>query len=203
MRILEAISLTDLPSPGALLGSSGSASVITAIQDSFGASSYFGSHSDPFKDINNAFIKNIVEPIKSMSRDLSKITTRLLNPNEIRPLLTLDDFKFTPKIMELPILMYQPLREMLKQGRISGYGYDYDDLPEEDVYGRLISNGLINDVLTACGNKKYADLNYVWTSEDPELSLDDIEHIESTRFAVDFILETTTLDPTDISNQRS
>lgn len=200
--IMPVIAVDDIPSPGALLGTSGSANVIAAIQDSFGSSSYFGSAQDPFREINNAFIRNVVTPIRELSAEVREVTNALLRPNVFRPLETIEDFRHIPDCMKFPVIMHPPLRRLLKQGRISGFGYDEDELPTEDVYGRLISNGVIEDILLQAGNKRYLDLNYVWCGDDPEITLDEIEHVERTRIAIDFILETSLIDPTDPSSER-
>ena len=202
MNIREAITVSDIPTPGALMGTTGSAQLIQSINESFGASSFFGSAKDIYASVSNAFVENVVRPIQEMGHTLKHMSRTLMNPDEYRPLLTLEEMRYTPPCMQLPIVMYAPVRKLLEQGRISGYGYDPDNLPEEDVFGRLCSNGLVEDILEACGDNDACDLFYEWHDDDPDLTLDEIAAIQETRAAVDYILESTLFDPTDPTSER-
>lgn len=201
-RIRDTIIVSDIPSPGALLGTSGSANLIQAINDSFGSASFFGSAQDIYAATSNAFIQNIVKPIQQMGQQVTHLTRSLLNPDEFRPLIELDDFRYVPPCMQLPILMYAPVRQALEEGRVSGYGFDPENLPDEDVYGRLIDNGYVEDVFETCGDNTACDLTWHWKSDDPDLSISEIEAIQETRRRIDYILQETPWDPTDIRTER-
>lgn len=204
MNIRKAITVGDIPSPGALLGTTGSRRLIETINDSLGTAAFFGSMNDRYAAVTNAFIEKVVKPIQEIGQTISHVSRTLINPDEYRHLETLDDFRYTPPCMQMPILTYAPVRKLLEQGRISGYGFDPDDLPTEDVFGRLCSNGTIEDMSAAyseAGNG-IPDFMYDFYDDDPELSFDELRYIEETRKTIDHILEATLWDPTDPTQER-
>lgn len=202
MKVRGAISIGDIPSPGALLGTSGSANLIQSINESLGAASFFGSARDAYSTVSNAFIENVVNPIRNMSQEITHLSRKLLNPDAFRALETRDDFTYTPPCMFLPIVMYAPMRKLLEQGRIGGYGFDPENFPDVDPYEHIVESGTINDVLEACGDESACDLTWTWYSDDPELSIDEIDHIYDTRRAIDVILAEDAWDPTDPASER-
>ena len=202
MTIRAPIMVGDIPSPAALLGTRGSAQLLQTINDSLGNSTFFGSAQDIYRSASNAFIQNIVQPIREMGNLLRHASRTLLNPDEYRALETRDDFIYAPPCMQLPIVMYAPMRKLLEQGRISGYGYDVDNLPDEDVYGRLCNNGMVPDVLEACGENDTCELLYEWHDSDPDLSIDELAAIARTREAIDHVLDQMTWDPTSPTSDR-
>ena len=121
----------------------------------------------------------------------------LMNPDIFRPLLTQEDFAAVPPCMYEAIVMHPPVKELLKQGRISGFGFDPDFLPEEDVFGRLINNGVCKDVLGSADENGKVTLTWEFHSTDPELSFGELDAIEATRDAIEKLLENTQYDPTD------
>lgn len=194
---------TTLPSIGSLLGTSGNLALVNNINQSLGGdTNWFGSMMDNLSGIRNVFIDNVITPIKSTIRQVENVVKTMLNPDVIRPLITLDDFRSPPPSMHLPILTFVPVRELLEQGRITGYGYNAEFLPKEDVVGRLIDNGTVHDILTAVqadGTVQFVD---EWDSTDPLYSNEELDHLEVTRNKILDILATTKLDPTDITEER-
>ena len=64
---LASLSLnSNLFSLGALLGTSGSADLISSINQRCGAGSFFGSMDDPFRAGYQAFMTSVVEPIRQV-----------------------------------------------------------------------------------------------------------------------------------------
>lgn len=202
MTIRAPIVVSDIPSPGALLGTRGSAQLLQTINDSLGNSNFFDSAQNVYRSVSNAFIENIVQPMREMGQALQHVSRTLFNPDEYRVLETQEDFLYAPPCMHLPIVMYAPMRKLLEQGRIDGYGYDPDNLPEEDVYGRLCNNGTVADVLEACGENDSCDLVYEWWDDDPDLSPDEIAAVARTREMIDHILAATKWDPTSPNDER-
>lgn len=189
-------------SAGSLLGTSGTQALINSINDSLGSSSFFGSVHDAYRDIRNSFMENIVRPIQQATQVMQSAVNILLNPDIYRPLTNSEDLRAIPPCMFEPILMHPPVRSLLEQGRISGFGYDPRYLPQEDVYGRLINNGCVNGVLDHIEADGGVDLYYEWRSDDPQLGFDEIEALEQTRRFIDELLATTNLDPTDVTEER-
>ena len=197
------LSALSMPSPGALLGTRGSQSVMEHINAGLQGSAFIGSIYDKFASTRNHFIENIVKPIRDASAAISNTITSMMNPDVIRPLTKVEDLSYIPPSMYLPIVMYEPVKALLQEGRISGFGFEYEHLPKEDVYGRLINNGTINDVLRAPKDEDgiiYSESLYV--STDPNLSDDELTSIEDTRSFLFRLLGETNVDPTDPDNER-
>lgn len=184
-----------MPSLGALIGSRVSSDVFAAVQGS-SHSSYFG---DDFNKLKRDFFNQFVKPMDNLSIDLSRTVNALMNPDRIRPLISIDDLRTTPLSMELSIALYEPVRTGILEGRMDGYGYDPSTLPKEDFYGRMIENFSCSDVREASDADGYFPLTGTMHSDDPDLSDDELRAIEATRdFIRDRILAETNRDPTSI-----
>lgn len=189
-----------MPSASALLGTAAGPEILHEINSRVGAT-FIGTRYDM---VDNAFMQNVVMPTRQAIAIGSHTAAVLINPDTIVALDTIEKFNEIPSSMFLPILTYAPVRRLLARGRVDGWGIDADRLPEEDVYGRLIDNGKVEDLLTHVLTSEEGDITfeYNFSSEDPDLSFDDLDAIETTRRTVDRILAETELDPTNISSVR-
>ncbi len=190
---------------GAIFGTSGTADFYRMAAETSGvATSYFGNASDPSRNDYAIFQTQILQPIQRTEEQfaLAKVTVDV--PNVIRPLTSIEDLKQAPPCMHIPIIMYAPIRQLLEDERIDGYGYDPKSLPKEDVYDRLINNGKV--VLYPGSpdlDEKDPNVFYTTTEErstDPILSFDDVIALETTRNYLDTFLtdeNTEYLDPTN------
>lgn len=182
------------PSLGALSGSRVSNEVFESI-NSGAHRSFFG---DDFRHMSQEFFQRYVAPMDQISFDISRTVNAVLNPDRIRILNTMDDFKSIPLSMEIPILLFEPVRKAALEGRVSGFGYDPEWLPE-DMYGRLIDNFTCEDVLTAKDEDGYYPIQATMFSDDEVLSDDKLYAISETRdYIRNHILKKTDRDPTDI-----
>lgn len=189
-------------SVGALLGTSGTSELIASINESLAGSNFFSEASSTFKEIRNSFIDTVIRPIQMGRAVMTQFANILMNPDVIRPLVDDIDFKAVPPCMYEPIVMYPPVRGLLEQGRISGFGFDPLNLPKEDVWGRLIDNGTCRDVLSQVDENKDVWLSWTFRSTDPDPSFEELDAVEATRNAIDRILERTSFDPTDYPELR-
>jgi hypothetical protein len=97
----------------------------------------------------------------------------------------------------MSILLHPDMRRLLEQGRISGWGYDPDDLPEEDMYGRMLNNGVADfENPNSFNEDDCVVFNYEWDSTDPDLTEEELDAIGATREAIDTILRSFDYDPT-------
>ena len=193
------LALDAIPSAGALFGTVGRRNVMDAINNALGSSGFFGSAADIFAPYRSAFMSDIVSPLLRVSEAARNLVVAMVNPDEYRPLVTEADFAAIPPIMQMPIIMYEPLKRLLMDGKIEGFGYNPAWLPEEDVYGRLINNCRCDDIgaaLVASGDNRY-DWHGTYWSTDPRLSEDELEAIEETRDFIDRVLATEDYDPTN------
>lgn len=186
---------------GALLGTTGSAELVDSINASLGGS-MFSDTMNAFRDIRNSFVETVIRPIQMGYNAVSQLANVLMNPDVIRPLITEADFKAVPPCMYEAIVMFPPVRSLLTQGRISGFGFDPEFLPEEDVWGRLIENGTCHDVLSSADENGDVWLEWHYKSTDPDVTVDELEAVEATRNSIRRILDTTRFDPTDYPEER-
>jgi hypothetical protein len=195
--ILPPLQLSGNITPGTLLGTTGTQELIQSINQNLGMSSeYFGSVHDIFNKGRQVFMQNIIEPIRQIGTQIRSAANKLLRNDVIAPLITPDDYQYVPPSMHMPILMYEPVRKLHKQGRVYGFGYEPENLPDEDVYGRLINNGSMNTYVDLNTKGEYT-LEWTWKSSDPELEFTELDHIEQTRQYLDEILRDQLFDPTD------
>lgn len=204
-NVSRAVTLNALPSISSLLGTTGGRSVTEMINNQFGNSSFFESAGNVFKKGKDLFVQNFVDPIREMASSLKDLTRTLNIPKEdvMIPLTSEKDFIDIPPCMYLPILLHEPVMDLFKQGRIFGFGYNYEFVKnQEDVYGRLVDNGRITDVASAIDENGFAEFKYEYKSTDPDLSWDQLDIIEQTRNYVDELILKTKKDPTDILSDR-
>lgn len=201
-RIHEEIKITSIgrmPSLGDLLGTGTSSDIFDRVDNS-GYSSFFGSE---FTHMGQRFYDRHVRPLEELSFEIGRTVNMLVNPDRYRTLASIEDFRSIPTCMELPIVMFAPLRQALVEGRIEGFGYNPDSLPEEDVFGRMISNFACDDVAAASDENGEYEISAIFDSEDPDLSDDDLYHIRLTReYIKESIWKNTDRDPTAIDIPR-
>ena len=195
-----ALSLGGIPTLAALTGSSaGSASLLQTINNELN-SGFFGGMNDILSRGREFFIQNVTQPVRETFNTLKNAIGVMARDESYIPLRTEEDLQYIPTVMYDPILRYKPIKKLFDEGRIFGFGWDY--VPDDDIYGRLINNGTVNNVQEAMDDEGYFELKYHFESTDPDLSFEELESIEESRRYLDKILAETTLDPTDYPNDR-
>jgi len=159
-----------MPSLGVLTGSRVSNEVFNSINNG-GHRSFFG---EDFGHLRQEFFSRYVAPMDQLGLDISRTVNAIMNPDNIRILSTIDDFKTIPLRMEIPILMYEPVLKAVREGRMEGFGWDSDWLPTEDVYGRLIENFTCHDVLRDSDEDGWYDISGTSYTDDPDLTDDEL-----------------------------
>lgn len=185
MAVLTLNQFTNTPTIGAILGTQGSNELINELNKEFGSqSSFFGSNDDPFNSQHMHFIKQVVEPIRIVANQFKQQFKEMFNNNEniFRPITSLSDLEGgIPECMWVPIAMHPIIRKFGEQNRVDLFGIDAKNLPEENVYQRLIDNGEVTitaDELKSNGGKYTVEFTYNTT--DPKLSDDDLDAIRDT-----------------------
>ncbi len=187
-----------VPNYGAFLGTAASAELISVINEQAG-STFFGTHCP---DTTAAFMQSIILPIQLAAEQIKTNTEVLLNPDIIRPLIQYDDFRYIPGQMQLPILLYAPVRDLYDRGRIEGFGYHHDTLPQEDVYAHILASGRVEDVGEAMDSDGMVLFHWEMSSDDPHLDEEQKAAIRDTREVIDRMLYETSYDPTSWPNER-
>lgn len=203
--ISRAIETNAMPSIGSILGSTGSTEIINSINDQMNNSHFFNNSEDAFIGSREVFLKEFIDPIKENIFRLKKITDKIRDPHEdkIRPLIMEEDFDDVPPCMQLAILTYEPIKKLLNKGRIFGFGYDAENIDvQEDVYGRLINNGLVENIRSDNNTiDKGGCIEHIeeYKSTDPIWTFDELDMVDDTRQYIDQLLKMKK-DPTDFLN---
>lgn len=180
---------TNILSLGALLGSTGQQDLINNINARCGGGSFFGSMSDPFRTDFHSFMTTVIEPIRQVQMTLASTAQQLLNPDSYRPITNETELAAgIPPCMQLGIIYYAPIRQMLDEERIDGFGIDPKTLEEEDPYASVLESGykeLHSDFL---GPKGEFELQWIEKSTDPIMTADEKMALRLTRqYALEFI----------------
>jgi len=189
-----------VPTAGSLFGTLAPMELLSQINMDLSNSGFFNSIDDRLSECRQAFITNVVEPVRTIGNTALNIIGSVLGGNRIIPITEEDMLRTIPTCMHMPILQYAPMKKLFDQGRIFGFGYDF--VPEEDPYGRLINNGTCEDVLASLDENDEITLTWEWRSDDPDLSFEEIDAIEETRNFIDRFLAESNMDPTDYGNLR-
>lgn len=186
-----------------LLGVRGRQEVLQEINQNTGGS-YFGSADNPFRTGFQNFMRSVVEPIRNTGFAIANVVGNIFKEDKIVPIRNIEDLKKgIPPSMWLPIVYYEPVREMLDDGIISGFGIDPDKLVKDDPYDHICKSGVVeinDDTLNENGEFW---LEFTENSDDPELTVEEKLAITATRRFIDeFFADEVTkyMDITDYPN---
>lgn len=204
------VQLDITPPLGAITGSLASNTILDQINAKWGNPTgvIFGQPGDPYADRYHA-LNTLMGNVRSSELAVQQVVEVINHPNRYRPITCQEELRTTPVSMQLPILMYQPVRTLFEDERIQGYGFEKENLPAEDFYGRLIHNGEAKMLPSYPGEELPEDITWAFDGMDPDLDWDDLDAIETTRNYIDSWLQEQMgpggdrLDPTDISNKIS
>lgn len=190
--------------PGALLGSSGAEPIAAAINASTGAQNWFMSGQSRYAAAMAYFQQNIITPLAQVGAQLAQAVQAVVVIDEYRTFTGYEDFKRIPQCMQLGLVTDPRILELLRQGRVSGFGYDPDTLRTDDPFGQVINSGFICDVAAAPVNEHgYVTITEQWNSYgDPTLTQDEKDALYEARRLMHQMLDTTAYDPTAYPMER-
>lgn len=199
---IEQLSLnTNILSLGALLGTSGNQSLIDSINARCGGASFFGSMSDPFRTNFENFMVQVIQPIREAQAALQQTSQYLKNDDVYRPINSLEELeKGIPPCMRLGILYYPPIRTMLDEDRIDGWGISPKSLQEGDPYADPLRNDYVVLHSTTVGPKGEYEIVHVENTTDPVMSATDVEALRETREFIDQFMNEEMLRTIDFTN---
>ncbi len=189
MEVKELSLNSNVLSLGALLGSSGSTDLINSINARCGGASFFSTAADPYRDKFANFMQQIVEPIRLVNRTIAGTVNKLFSRDEYRYIQSREDLQHIPPCMHLGIVYYQPVREMLEQERIEGFGIDPSQLQAEDPYKDLCESGRCDIHSTLLDKDGCVDMQWVENTTDPDLSWQEVDMLAETRRYIDEFLK--------------
>ena len=190
---MEVLSMIQLPSAiplGVFTGQCGCQAVLDDLNASWkssGCGVIFGGQ-DAFAEKFKAFSSMIGQQITEIKDTVLRSVEAVCCPNKFQEITCKDDLYHVPACMFIPILTAPEVRPLFEAGRLDGWGITADQLPEEDVYGRLIKNGRFTS-----DDPRIHDPDFCvsWTFEtgDPDLTRDQLDKIETSREFISTFLE--------------
>lgn len=190
---------TNMYSLGSLLGGSTNQEILNQINRR--AANFFGSAMDPLRDGFHNFMTKVVEPVRQASQAIGRITSNLFMSDEFRPITSIKELKRgIPPCMHKPIVYFAPIRNLLNEDRIDGFGIDPKTLEVDDPYEDMCNSGKIEF------NSKDLDADgcivrkIIHNSDDPDLTPEEVLALSDTRdFLAEFLEDEKTkhIDPTD------
>lgn len=197
---------TNILSLGNLLGSNGSQELIQGINSRAGTVNFFSNlEMDPFRNGFQNFMTQVVAPIREVGMVLQQTANKLFNKDVIRPITSVEELKKgIPPCMVEPIIYYAPIRQMLEEERIDGFGIDPKTLNEEDPYESVLASGYVDEIHSTTLNKEgIVEMSFTEKSTDPELSHDDIDALRDTRKFIDAFMKDKKTAHMDFTNYPS
>ena len=192
---------TNILSLGSLLGSSGQQDLINNLNAQCGGGSFFGSINDPFRTGFESFMSTVIEPIRMVQQTLAATATQLLKPDRYRPIVNEKELENgIPPCMQLGIIYHAPIRQMLDEERIDGFGIDPKTLEDDDPFESILTSGHVEIHSDFLGANGEYEVSYRENTTDPSLTTDEIESLRATREYIDLYVndkETGPLDFTD------
>lgn len=171
-----------------------------------GGDRYFGSQYDRYYQSFDRTIRTFTNRSRKVDQTLRDALALFSEEDIIRPCVTEETLRRLPPVMYRPILAMPALYRLFREGRIQGFGeLTFDDIKGEDRrYRRLLErNGTMLIDPEHDNPEKEDKLMWTWTTDDPDLTVQQIDDILSTRKYVEKILRMTDLDPTDLDMNRS
>lgn len=200
---IQALSLnSNILSLGALLGTTGTQELIDGINQRAGAGNFFGSALDPFSTGFQHFMSEVMTPIYQIQDQLSTAVNQIFKKDEIRAIDSIEELEQgIPPCMMYPIIYYAPVRQMLEEERIDGFGIDPRNLDPEDPYESLLKSGVIENITSDTLNDD-CELEFTWTEKtgDPELTIEEQYAISDTRRFIDLFMENDETKHLDFTN---
>lgn len=151
---------------------------------------------------NNEFFNNVFEHDRLATSRMHEQMTELehYTDNEfgrVEDFRDISDFRNISRANHLNFLSYAPVQRLVREERISAWGYTPEQLPQEDIIARMIDNGrseIADDGTTVKRMFRQTD--------DLDYTRAQLWKFEKQRALIDVILEDTDLDPTDTSLER-
>jgi hypothetical protein len=145
MVVAQLREIDNIPSLGALVGSTQSQAMLDHINSKWGgtASVSFGQINNPMNDNFRNFMNLIHGQIARTDRVIQEVTQSVLYPEHWRVIDSEEALAAAPASMQPAILMTPGVFELFREGKLSAWDWNPDTFPKEDVYGKQLDNGKV------------------------------------------------------------
>lgn len=189
MQVLSLITLPQAIPMGVYTGQAGAQAVLEDLNASWrncGTGVIFGQ--DSFGEKFKAFSSMIGQQITEIKNTVLRSVEAVCCPNKFQEITCKEDLYHIPACMFIPILTAPDVRPLFEAGRLDGFGVTADQLPEEDVYGRLINNGRFTSDDPKIHDPDFC-ISWTFKSGDPDLTRDQLDCIETSREFISTFIE--------------
>ena len=188
MQVLQLINLPSAIPLGLMTGQGGMQAVLDDLNSQWRSSGavIFGGR-DAFAEKFAAFSNMIGQQITEVKETVLRSIEAVCAPNKFQEITCVEDLYNVPACMFIPILTAPDVRALYDKGVLDGWCITPDQLPEEDVYGRLINNGRFDT-----GSENYdrnAPVSWTYETGDPLLDREQLDKIETSRAFISTFLE--------------
>lgn len=203
MIIHPVMSFKSLPSIGMFSGNAGSNMHTHEINQYLartgGGTAFAQNSSRDMMDHLNLFYAQVLEPQRQATQDfMMMIGTSLIS--DIKYITSVEDLEGgIPPAMQMAILTQPDIREKFEAGLIYGFGILPEELPHEDVWGRLINNGRV-DLSEPCPEEGRV-MKWEFWLDDPEWCYDDLVAVRKSRDWLTSFMDQTGFDVTNYPNR--
>ena len=192
------------PNLGSFLGNKGGQRLVDELNfrlSANGGGTVFAQNSSSsINERMQMFISNVIEPERVATEQFMEVIGNTFI-DAIRPIVSVEDLEQgIPLSMHEAIVTFEPIKTLLTAEEVYGFGYRAVDLPKEDRIGRLINNGMVD--LSEPPPEGGYEMVWEWDLDDPDLTLDELDHIERTRNWMDKFIKQTKFDPTSYPDER-
>lgn len=192
-------------SMGALFGGTqGTSMLMQSLSENDPKLAFYNNENSPLNARYKDFM-GIVSKLNESERIISNVTNKMVNSDYIRPIVSMADLEAgIPPSMHLPIVYYQPVRVMLEDGLVDGFGIDPKSLAPNDIYESVLQSGYVDNITSeSLDEDDCVELVYKYNTDDPELTDDEVDAIRETREYIDKFMTdkaTSHLDFTDYTS---
>lgn len=184
MYVAPLAEIDTIPSLMAVIGSTQSQSVLDAINARYGgtASVAFGQTTNPMNEDYRNFMSLVHNKIEKADNIIREVTQSILYPEHWRVIDTEEALAAAPACMQPALLMTPGVFELFKENKLSGWDWDPDTFPNEDVYGKQLNNGkIIIDPRDPSILPEYVESEWNSAETDFELTDEQQEILEKSR----------------------
>lgn len=161
----------------------------------------YGQHSSPYLGQNQVFNQIYANDQMWNQQFLDEVEVLEYIPDDGKGVIEywndISDMTNIGQVNHLNLMTYAPIRKLATEGRIEAFDYDPFSIPEEDIIGRMISNGRAD-----VEDDGSYELEMMRHSDDLDYTDKQLAIFEHQRRMVDIVLRDTDLDPTNTKLER-
>lgn len=179
MYVARLYEIDNVPNLSAMIGNIGSQDVIDQINMRWGGASTvaFGQVSNPMNTGYQQFLNLVNGQLARTDNLVQQVAQSVMYPETWRVIDSEEALVMPPPSMQVALLMTPPILDLFKNHQISGWGWDPDTFPSEDMYARTLNNGMVE---TRPDPRDVPDeVVHEWSTDTAEYDIDSDEDYDA------------------------